>query len=435
MTKILLADDSVTIQKVVELTFSDEASQVVAVSDGATAFEKAQMDRPDIILSDVIMPGMNGYEFCYKIKSDPGLKDIPFLFLKGTFESFDEEKAKQCGANGYIVKPFESQELINKVKELITRSSSPEAPSPAQEAPSVQPEVPAPSPPAPPAASPPAPPPPSPPMPQAAMMSPAEIQPAPAAPPAGEAGPGDAGIEDIAPPPPAAEDNLFEEAAEEKNREEDLWSEVSLRDTKAPLVEDNVLEEESFWGTSEEMEGSPPAEEPSAAVAGENFIEEVEEAEIMDLTEEAETPAAPPPPSSPTPVEAEELFEPFVPPEAIQVAPEPEVAEIPVAPPAAQASPAPSPEPEGAITAVPPPAPVTDAPAAAAPRTGGMGLEDVLGSKIEEAVRAHLGPAIGETAARIVEEVAWEVIPDLAESMIRNEIERIRREAGGKEGA
>jgi CheY-like chemotaxis protein len=420
MTKILLADDSVTIQKVVELTFSEEASQVVAVSDGATAFEKAQMDRPDIILSDVIMPGMNGYEFCYKIKTDPGLKNIPFLFLKGTFESFDEDKAKQAGADGFIVKPFESQELINKVKELIARSASLEAPAPMQEAAPVQPAAAAvpvpPVPPTPPAAAPPAPPPPAPPMPQAAVPV--------AEPPVvsselfgGEAVPGEMGIDEVSAPPPAAEDAFFGEAERGESHEEDLWSEVSLRDTKAPLVEDKALEEESFWGTSDELGEATEEAQPEAA-SGESLIEEVDEAEIMDLTEE-EVPlppaaASPPPP----PVEAEELFEPFE-------APEVAVAE-PVAPaaPAAPVAAAPAAMPVPAVEPAPPTAPVA----------GGTELENVLGAKIEEAVRTHLGPVIGEAAARIVEEVAWEIIPDLAESMIKNEIERIKREAGGKGG-
>jgi CheY-like chemotaxis protein len=418
MTKILLADDSVTIQKVVELTFSDEANQVVAVSDGATAFEKAQMDRPDIILSDVIMPGMNGYEFCYKIKTDPGLKNIPFLFLKGTFESFDEEKAKQSGADGFIVKPFESQELINKVKELIARSASLEAPAPMQEAAPVQPAAVAapvpPTPPTPPAAAPPAPPPPAPPMPQAAV--PVAEPPAVSSEPfGGETGLGEIGIDEMSAPPPAVEDDLFGDAEPGESPEEDLWSEVSLRDTKAPLLEDKVLEEESFWGASGEIEEATGETEPEAA-SGEGLIEEVDEAEIMDLTEEeAPSPAAAPPPP---PVEAEELFEPFEAPEVAVTEP------VAPAPPAAPAAAVPAAAPEPAVEPAPPAAPVA----------GGTELEDVLGAKIEEAIRAHLGPVIGEAAARIVEEVAWEIIPDLAESMIKNEIARIKRDAGGKGG-
>ena len=127
--RILLADDSVTIRKVVELTFSDEDFTIDSVGDGAQAFEHARAQRPDIIISDVVMPGLNGYELCQQVKTDPSLQSVPFLFLKGTFESFDEEKARSCGADGFIVKPFESQEMIAKVRDLI--GSGPLAPAPA----------------------------------------------------------------------------------------------------------------------------------------------------------------------------------------------------------------------------------------------------------------------------------------------------------------
>ncbi len=125
--KLLLADDSVTIQKVVELTFSEEDFTIVATGDGNSAYERIRSDRPDVILSDVNMPGMNGYDLCAKVKQDPALSGIPFLFLRGTFESFDEARASSVGADGFIVKPFESQELINRVKELV------QAPRPAAE--------------------------------------------------------------------------------------------------------------------------------------------------------------------------------------------------------------------------------------------------------------------------------------------------------------
>ena len=138
--RILLADDSVTIRKVVELTFSDEDFTIDSVGDGAQAFEHARAQRPDIIISDVIMPGLNGYELCRRFKTDPDLQSVPFLFLKGTFESFDEEKARSCGADGFIVKPFESQEMIAKVKELIEQALLPRpvpaAPAPASSQPS-----------------------------------------------------------------------------------------------------------------------------------------------------------------------------------------------------------------------------------------------------------------------------------------------------------
>ncbi len=117
--KLLLADDSITIQKVIGITFAHEDYDLTIVDNGDAALQKAQADKPQLILADVFMPGKNGYELCAAVKQDPNLKDVPVLLLTGTFEPFDEEKAISSGANGWISKPFESQALIAKVEELI----------------------------------------------------------------------------------------------------------------------------------------------------------------------------------------------------------------------------------------------------------------------------------------------------------------------------
>lgn len=123
--KILLADDSITIQKVVELTFSEGDYQVFSVGNGALALNKIQEVRPDIALLDVIMPEANGYEVCEKVKRNPETSWIPVLLLTGTFEPFDRKRAEAAGANGHLTKPFESQMLISKVEELIASSHHP----------------------------------------------------------------------------------------------------------------------------------------------------------------------------------------------------------------------------------------------------------------------------------------------------------------------
>ncbi len=122
--KILLADDSVTIQKVVELTFSDDNYQVQCVSNGKAAVQKIQEDRPDILLCDVIMPEMNGYDVAAFVKRNPTFSAIPVILLTGTFEPFDEEKARQSGADTYITKPFDSKMLVDKVEELLKRRTA-----------------------------------------------------------------------------------------------------------------------------------------------------------------------------------------------------------------------------------------------------------------------------------------------------------------------
>jgi CheY-like chemotaxis protein len=119
---LLLADDSVTIQKVVGLSFANEDVSLVTVDNGDDAIARARSLRPDVVLADVVMPGKNGYEVCEAIKGDPALRHIPVLLLTGTFEAFDEERARRVGADGHITKPFEAQALVDTVNGLLARA-------------------------------------------------------------------------------------------------------------------------------------------------------------------------------------------------------------------------------------------------------------------------------------------------------------------------
>jgi CheY-like chemotaxis protein len=134
--KVLVADDSVTIQKVVGLTFASEDIELAYVDNGEEAIELVRQFRPDLIMADVLMPGKSGYEVCQAIKGDPELQHIPVLLLTGTFEPFDAERCRQVGADGTITKPFESQTLIRQVMELLDRPAAPrEAAQPPAEGP------------------------------------------------------------------------------------------------------------------------------------------------------------------------------------------------------------------------------------------------------------------------------------------------------------
>ncbi len=117
--KLLLADDSVTIQRVIELTFADEDVQVLAVGDGKKAIDSIQADRPDIVLADIGMPERDGYEVAEFIKGNPQFASIPVLLLTGAFEPIDETRARAVGCDGVLVKPFEPQMVINRVKDLL----------------------------------------------------------------------------------------------------------------------------------------------------------------------------------------------------------------------------------------------------------------------------------------------------------------------------
>ena len=131
---LLLADDSVTIQKVVNLTFADEGIDVITVGDGDTAMQKISESVPDVVLADVHMPGLSGYRICEIVRDNPATKDLPVVLLVGSFEPFDEGEAARVGANAYLTKPFQSiRQLVSQVSALM--ESSPAAAAPEPEAP------------------------------------------------------------------------------------------------------------------------------------------------------------------------------------------------------------------------------------------------------------------------------------------------------------
>ncbi len=134
---LLLADDSVTIQKVVGISFASEDVNLVTVDNGDDALLKARESHPDLVLADVVMPGMNGYEVCEALKADPALRHVPVVLLTGTFEAFDEERARRAGAAAHVSKPFEAQRLVDLVQRLLTEAPPPAAATPAPAAPEV----------------------------------------------------------------------------------------------------------------------------------------------------------------------------------------------------------------------------------------------------------------------------------------------------------
>ena len=131
---ILLADDSVTIQKVIELTFAETDHRVVAVGSGRDLLDQVSAVQPDAVLCDVVMPDVNGYDICQALKSDPKTLHIPVVLLTGTFEPFDRTRALAAGCDAIVTKPFEAEELVRTVEELLQRG----APAKPTDAPGVQ---------------------------------------------------------------------------------------------------------------------------------------------------------------------------------------------------------------------------------------------------------------------------------------------------------
>lgn len=129
--KLLLADDSVTIRKVVEMTFAEENIEVFTANDGESAMLKFVETQPDIVLAHIKLPGTTGYQICEMIKQDETTRHIPVLLLVGSFEPFDEAEAKRVQADGFLTKPFASvRDLIARVRELLGHAHLPAAAGP-----------------------------------------------------------------------------------------------------------------------------------------------------------------------------------------------------------------------------------------------------------------------------------------------------------------
>jgi len=122
---LLLADASVTIQRVVELTFAHEDVRVVSVPDGARAIQWLDAERADVVLVDVDLPEVDGYSVAAHMKKSPRLRPVPVLLLAGAFDPVDQDRVRSIGCDGVIVKPFEPQVVVSRVKELLAAAPPP----------------------------------------------------------------------------------------------------------------------------------------------------------------------------------------------------------------------------------------------------------------------------------------------------------------------
>ncbi len=121
MTKILIAEDERDIRDLITFTLRFAGYDVVAFPNGAEAWENAAKEQPDLILMDVRMPIMTGYEACEKIKADPTTQHIPVVFLSAKGQETEINAGYQAGATEYMLKPFAPDELTRKVKEILER--------------------------------------------------------------------------------------------------------------------------------------------------------------------------------------------------------------------------------------------------------------------------------------------------------------------------
>jgi len=396
---LLLADDSVTIQRVIELTFANEGVRVLTAADGHEATARLEDSKPDIVLADVGLPGVDGYVLAERVKRSSALATVPVLLLTGAFEPIDETRARASGADGVLVKPFEPKRLVAMVKGLlagqrpdnlwptdmprIEPAASPAASTTAVEALHERPSPP--------------------------LQAPVERRRL-------------AVSEPESLPPPSAMEEVFEIGLD------DLDLAFSRLDPVAPagrLDADTALD---FRRDIQELRSTPAEDAARAAAAAaperERTIEDVTPAVVEDLewdlpdpvsttapAQEAPQIAPPPPPPPPAPVVPPPVVEPPVPappvvaPPVVPPVPEPPAVPVdPVAPPSLATA-------FSALLAAEQAQPVarpSQAPVAA-----------ISEAAVEEVVR--------RVVTRMTDEVVRKVVMETADRLIREEIDRLKQ--------
>ena len=117
--KILVVDDEVYILHILDFSLGAEGFDVITATDGEEALAKAQREKPDLIVMDVMMPRLDGYETCRRLKNDPGTRDIPVLLLTARGREEDRKQGMESGADDYITKPFSPNKLISRVSDIL----------------------------------------------------------------------------------------------------------------------------------------------------------------------------------------------------------------------------------------------------------------------------------------------------------------------------
>jgi len=119
---ILIVDDESAIRLVCRLNLDAVGFQTLEAPDGETALELARAEHPDLILLDVMLPGIDGWGVAEELSGDPKTREIPILFLSARSDPADEARGHQVGALGYVTKPFDPEELIGRVQDVLERT-------------------------------------------------------------------------------------------------------------------------------------------------------------------------------------------------------------------------------------------------------------------------------------------------------------------------
>lgn len=117
--RILVADDDPVILRLIQVNLELEGYQVLTASDGEEAVDSATAEHPDLVILDIMMPRLDGYQACERLKSAEATKDIPIVFLSAKAQQSDIEKGQTYGVEAYLTKPFDPTELLDVVERVI----------------------------------------------------------------------------------------------------------------------------------------------------------------------------------------------------------------------------------------------------------------------------------------------------------------------------
>ena len=122
--RILVVDDEIYIVHILDFSLGMEGYEVVTALDGEQALEKARAEKPDLIVLDIMMPRLDGYETCKQLKADAATKDIPVILLSAKGRNVDQKVGFEVGADDYITKPFSPRKLVERINAILGHGTS-----------------------------------------------------------------------------------------------------------------------------------------------------------------------------------------------------------------------------------------------------------------------------------------------------------------------
>ena len=122
--RILVVDDEIYIVHILDFSLGMEGYEVLTALDGEQALEKARAEKPDLIVLDIMMPKLDGYETCKRLKADPEVKDVPVILLSAKGRNVDQKVGFEVGADDYITKPFSPRKLVERINQLLGQAIS-----------------------------------------------------------------------------------------------------------------------------------------------------------------------------------------------------------------------------------------------------------------------------------------------------------------------